>query len=85
MLIPLYSDNLDKTGCYEGESAFMAIVLTVIIIVLIVALVGTIFAAKDIEEDYSNKTKGNVMRLTSIYAIVIVISCIAVGVYIAVR
>ena len=63
----------------------MSITVIIVVILSILALVGTIYAAKDTEADYSKKTKENVTRLTSIYAIVIVLSCIAVGVYIVIR
>jgi cytochrome c biogenesis protein ResB len=63
----------------------MTIAIILIVILAITALIGTILAAKDNDKDYNKKTKGNVTRLTSIYAIVIFLSIIAVGVYISVR
>ncbi|WP_338786439.1 hypothetical protein [Metabacillus sp. FJAT-53654] len=63
----------------------MTIAIILIVILAITALIGTILAAKDNDKDYNKKTKGNVTRLTSIYAIVIFLSIIAVGVYITVR
>ncbi|MED4455159.1 hypothetical protein [Metabacillus fastidiosus] len=60
----------------------MTISVIIIIILAIVALVGTIFAANDKDTNYNKKTKGNVTRLTLIYAVVFIISLIAVGVYI---
>jgi Na+-driven multidrug efflux pump len=63
----------------------MTIAIIIIVILSILALVGTIFAAKDMEADYGKKTKENVTRLTSIYAVVLVLSCIAVGMYIIIR
>ncbi|QGQ45319.1 hypothetical protein [Metabacillus sediminilitoris] len=63
----------------------MTIAIIIIIILALLALVGTIFAANDKDVNYHKKTKGNVTRLTFIYAIVFIISIVAVGVYIAVR
>lgn len=63
----------------------MSITVIIVVILSILALVGTIYAAKDTEADYSKKTKENVTRLTSIYAVVLALSCIAVGVYIVIR
>jgi len=63
----------------------MSVAVFLIITLALLALIGTIFAANDHDHQYSKKTKGNVTRLTSIYAIVIVISIIAVGIYIVLR
>ncbi|OAS82127.1 hypothetical protein [Metabacillus litoralis] len=63
----------------------MTIAIILIVILAISALIGTILAAKDNDKDYNKKAKGNVTRLTSIYAIVIFLSIIAVGVYITLR
>ncbi len=63
----------------------MTFAIIIIISLALLALVGTIFVANDRDVDYNKKTKGNVTRLTSIYAVVIVISIIAVGVYIVMR
>jgi cytochrome c biogenesis protein ResB len=63
----------------------MTIAIIIIVILAITALIGTILAAKDNDSEYNKKTKGNVTRLTSIYAIVIFLSILAVGVYITLR
>ncbi|KKI92442.1 hypothetical protein WQ54_09575 [Bacillus sp. SA1-12] len=63
----------------------MAIAVILIIVLAILALVGTILAAKDTDANYSKKTKGNVTRLTAIYAVVILLSMLVVGLYIAYR
>lgn len=63
----------------------MTIAVTIIVILAILALVGTILAAKDNDANYNKKTKGNVTRLTSIYAVVLIISFFAVGLYIVMR
>ncbi|MDQ0227760.1 hypothetical protein [Metabacillus niabensis] len=63
----------------------MTFAIMIIILLALLALVGTIFVANDRDVNYNKKTKGNVTRLTSIYAVVIVISVIAVGVYIVMR
>lgn len=63
----------------------MTFAIIIIILLALFALVGTIFVANDRDVNYNKKTKGNVTRLTSIYAVVIFISVIAVGVYIVMR
>lgn len=63
----------------------MTVAVVLIITLALLALIGTIFAAKDTDHNYGQKTKGNVTRLTLIYAIVIVISIFAVGIYIVVK
>jgi len=63
----------------------MTFAIIIIILLALLALVGTIFVANDRDVNYNKKTKGNVTRLTSIYAVVIFISVIAVGVYIVIR
>lgn len=63
----------------------MTLAVVLIISLAVLALIGTILAAKDHEQNYNHKTKGNVTRLTSIYAIVIIISILAVGLYIVLR
>lgn len=63
----------------------MTFAIIIIILLALLALVGTIFVANDRDVNYNKKTKGNVTRLTSIYAVVIFISVIAVGVYIVMR
>ncbi len=60
----------------------MAFAVIFIIVLAVLALVGTIYAAKDTEVSYSKNTKGNISRLTTIYAVVIILSILAVGGYI---
>ena len=57
----------------------MAIAVIFIIVLAVMALVGTIFAAKDTEVSYSKNTKSNISRLTTIYAVVIIVSILVVG------
>nr|WP_309098665.1 hypothetical protein [Fredinandcohnia onubensis] len=55
---------------------------TIIIILGIAALIGTILIAGKGDANYREKTKRNSINLTLIYTIVILLSLIAVGVYI---
>ncbi|MBZ5751023.1 MULTISPECIES: hypothetical protein [Metabacillus] len=63
----------------------MTFAFIIIIILAILALVGTIFVAKDKDENYMKKTKNNLTRLTWIYTIVIILAIIAVAVYISLK
>jgi hypothetical protein len=63
----------------------MTFSVILIFILAIIALIGTILTAKNIETTYGKKTKGNIARLTAIYAIVILLSILVVGGYIAFR
>lgn len=45
--------------------------MILIIVVLIAALIGTLALTGKPDEDYKNSTKQNTLRLTAIYAIVI--------------
>ncbi|MGG3890692.1 hypothetical protein [Metabacillus fastidiosus] len=63
----------------------MTIAIFFIILLAVLALVSTIYVANDREKNYSKKTKGNVARLSLIYAVVLIISCVAVGVYIVIK
>jgi|GEM_PF-3075319 len=57
----------------------------IIIIVAVFALIGTIYAAFHMEEDYSKKTKHHTMRLSWIYIIVIILSLLALALYIVLK
>ncbi len=63
----------------------MAFAVIIIILLAILALIGTIYAAKDTEVSYSKNTKGNISRLTMIYAVVIILSIAVIGVYIFIK
>ena len=63
----------------------MAFAVIIIILLAVLALIGTIFAAKDTEVSYSKNTKGNISRLTSIYAVVIILSILVIGAYIFIK
>ncbi|WP_077619599.1 hypothetical protein [Bacillus sinesaloumensis] len=54
----------------------------IVIILGVLALVGTISIAGKGDANYREKTKRNSINLTVIYAVVILLSLIAVGVYI---
>ncbi|SEM71459.1 hypothetical protein SAMN05192533_10563 [Mesobacillus persicus] len=58
----------------------LAILLVILIVVL--ALIFTIVLAGKSDETYRNDTKRNTTNLTLIYIVVILLSFIAVGVYI---
>jgi hypothetical protein len=53
-----------------------------IVVISIGGLVGTIMISRTQDEKYGNSTKENLVRLTSIYAILIVISLIALALYV---
>ncbi|HZH61152.1 MAG TPA: hypothetical protein VEY70_16635 [Metabacillus sp.] len=63
----------------------MAFAVIIIIVLAVLALIGTIFAAKDTEVSYSQNTKGNISRLTIIYAVVIILSILVIGAYIFIK
>ncbi|MFC7371516.1 hypothetical protein ACFQPF_07495 [Fictibacillus iocasae] len=52
-----------------------------IVLFSIIGLVGTIYLAGTRDEKYGNSTKQNLTRLTLIYAVVILLSSIALAVY----
>lgn len=60
-----------------------AVILTLTL--AITALIGIILTVIDTKTTYGKKTKGNIARLTVIYAVVILISMLVVGGYIALR
>ena len=53
-----------------------------IVVISIGGLVGTILISRTQDEKYSTSTKENLVRLTSIYAVLIVISLIALALYV---
>lgn len=53
-----------------------------IIIIFVLALIFTIFLAGKSDETYRKDTKRNTTNLTLIYVVVIILSLIAVGVYV---
>lgn len=60
----------------------MKIAIIIVIILGIAALIGTIMIAGKGDANYREKTKRNSTNLTLIYAVVIILSLIAVGIYI---
>ncbi|WP_010676792.1 hypothetical protein [Bacillus timonensis] len=60
----------------------MKIAFIIVIILGIAALLGTVLIAGKGDANYREKTKRNSINLTVIYAVVILLSLIAVGVYI---
>lgn len=59
----------------------MLISFILIIVLAVAALVGTIAAAKQEESRYGEKVKGNSIRLTLIYVVVLLGSAISLGIY----
>lgn len=61
----------------------MIYLLVIAVAVLLIGVALTISASKDNDENYGKKGKTNVVRLTSIYGVVIILSLIILGLYIA--
>ncbi|MDM5314734.1 hypothetical protein QUF49_01945 [Fictibacillus sp. b24] len=53
-----------------------------IVVISIAGLVGTIMISRTQDEKYGSSTKQNLIRLTAIYGVVILISIIALALYI---
>ncbi|RFB14853.1 hypothetical protein DZB84_15595 [Bacillus sp. HNG] len=60
----------------------MKIAIILVIVIGIIALIGTMLIAGKGDANYREKTKRNSINLTVIYAVVILLSLIAVGIYI---
>ncbi|MFS0821755.1 hypothetical protein [Bacillus sp. 1P02SD] len=60
----------------------MKLAFIIVIILGIAAFIGTIMIAGKGDANYREKTKRNSINLTVIYAVVILLSLIAVGIYI---
>lgn len=61
---------------------FWWIAYFLIVVISIAGLVGTIMISRTQDEKYGSSTKQNLVRLTGIYAVVILISLIALALYI---
>ncbi|MGG0720265.1 hypothetical protein ABE096_22190 [Robertmurraya massiliosenegalensis] len=61
----------------------MNILMAAVLLILVIALVGTLWLTKKSDEDYRGATKNNTKNLTLIYGVVILLSLIALGVYIS--
>ena len=61
----------------------MFYLLAIAIVVLIIGTVVTISVSKENDENYGKKSKSNVVRLTSIYVVVVSVSLVILGFYIA--
>ncbi|MCM3718366.1 hypothetical protein [Fictibacillus phosphorivorans] len=59
---------------------WMAYIL--IVIISIAGLVGTILISRTQDEKYGSSTKQNLIRLTSIYAVLILVSLVALALYV---
>ncbi|MCM3767699.1 MULTISPECIES: hypothetical protein [Bacillaceae] len=60
----------------------MNIMVGLVFVIIIVALIATLIVTKKPDEDYSGSAKRNTTNLTLIYAVVIFIALIALGLYI---
>ncbi len=60
----------------------MEFLIAIVILILVLSLIGTLILTRKSDENYRQSTKRNTANLTIIYAIVIVVSLIALGVYI---
>lgn len=61
----------------------MFYLLAIAIVVLIIGTIVTISVSKENDENYGKKSKSNVVRLTSIYVVVVSVSLVILGFYIA--
>ncbi|MCC3357030.1 hypothetical protein [Bacillus sp. REN16] len=60
----------------------MQVAIILVIILGVMALIGTMLIAGKGDENYREKTKRNSINLTVIYVVVILLSLIAVAIYI---
>lgn len=60
----------------------MNIMVGLVFLIIIVALVATLLVTRKPDEDYSSSVKRNTTNLTLIYAVVIAVALIALGIYI---
>lgn len=67
----------------KEEVYLMFYLLAIAIVVLIIGTVVTISVSKENDENYGKKSKSNVVRLTSIYVVVVSVSLVILGFYIA--
>ena len=63
----------------------MKFAMALIIIILIAALIGTLAITRKPDEDYKSSAKQNTIRLTAIYAIVILASLGGLAWYITLK
>ena len=61
----------------------MTILYALIIVILIISIVSTLIITRKGDDDYNKKTNRNIKNLSLIYAVVIILSFIIVGVYIS--
>ncbi|PLS17097.1 hypothetical protein CVD28_13665 [Bacillus sp. M6-12] len=59
----------------------MKFAIALVVIIMLVAVVLTLSVAGKSDSDYRNSTKKNIKNLSIIYAVVIILSLFAVGVY----
>lgn len=60
----------------------MSLAIILVLIIIVMAFVFTLLLAGKADQGYSKATKRNVTNLSFIYLVVIILSLIAVGVYI---
>jgi hypothetical protein len=63
---------------------FWWIAYALIVLFSVIGLVGTIYIAGTKDEKYGSSTKQNLTRLTLIYAVVILVSLVALTVYVVI-
>ncbi|GIN61188.1 hypothetical protein J27TS8_11810 [Robertmurraya siralis] len=62
----------------------MNMLIAIVLLLLIAALLGTLWLTRRSDEDYRGSTKKNTKNLTIIYAVVILLSLVALGLYISI-
>ncbi|SDN48449.1 hypothetical protein SAMN05443253_112134 [Bacillus sp. OK048] len=60
----------------------MEIMIGLVILILIFSIVSTLFITGKPDENYTSSTKRNTTNLTLIYAVIIPLSLVALGIYI---
>ncbi|MET3697557.1 hypothetical protein SAMN05877753_106155 [Bacillus oleivorans] len=60
----------------------MNFAILIVILIGVVSLILTLLVAGKSDKNYTESTKRNTMNLTVIYAVVIILSLVAVGVYV---
>jgi len=60
----------------------MKILMSIVIIIGVISLIGTLLIAGKGDSNYSSATKKNTTNLTLIYVVIIPLAVIALGIYI---
>ena len=59
----------------------MSFAISLVVIIVIVSLFGTVLVARNVEENYGKSTKRNVKNLSTIYIILLYVLCVGVTWY----